>query len=26
LRKIMQDAKAPCWEPDQPSQGACPVK
>jgi multiple sugar transport system substrate-binding protein len=26
LRKIMLEAKAPCWEPDAPSQGACPVK
>lgn len=26
LRAIMQEAKAPCWEPDRPSSGACPVK
>ena len=26
LRKIMQEANAPCWEPDKPSAGACPVK
>ncbi len=26
LRKIMEEAKAPCWEPDRPSVGACPVK
>ena len=26
LRKIMQETGAPCWEPDQPSAGACPVK
>lgn len=25
LRKIMEEAKAPCWEPDRPSSGACPV-
>lgn len=26
LRKIMVEANAPCWEPDMPSKGACPVK
>lgn len=26
LRKIMEEAKAPCWEPDRPSVGACPVR
>ena len=26
LRKLMVEANAPCWEPDQPSAGACPVK
>lgn len=26
LRKIMVEANAPCWEPDAPSKGACPVK
>ncbi len=26
LRKIMQETGAPCWEPDKPSNGACPVK
>ncbi len=26
LRKLMQEANAPCWEPDKPSVGACPVK
>ena len=25
LRKIMQDTKAPCWSPDPPSSGPCPV-
>jgi multiple sugar transport system substrate-binding protein len=25
LRKIMTDANAPCWAPDAPSAGACPV-
>lgn len=25
LRAIMTQAKAPCWAPDAPSQGACPV-
>jgi multiple sugar transport system substrate-binding protein len=25
LRGIMKDAKAPCWAPDKPSTGACPV-
>lgn len=25
LRKIMVEANAPCWEPDKPSAGACPV-
>jgi multiple sugar transport system substrate-binding protein len=26
LRKLMVEANAPCWEPDKPSAGACPVK
>jgi len=26
LRKLMVEANAPCWEPDKPSVGACPVK
>ena len=26
LRKLMGEANAPCWEPDKPSAGACPVK
>ena len=25
LRAIMEEAKAPCWAPDAPSEGACPV-
>ncbi len=25
LRQIMVDAKAPCWAPDKPSDGPCPV-
>jgi multiple sugar transport system substrate-binding protein len=25
LRTIMRDTGAPCWSPDPPSQGACPV-
>lgn len=25
LRQIMSDTKAPCWSPDLPSTGACPV-
>ena len=25
LRKIMTDTNAPCWSPDPPSKGACPV-
>lgn len=25
LRGIMNDAKAPCWAPDKPSNGPCPV-
>lgn len=25
LRRIMTDAGAPCWAPDAPSEGACPV-
>lgn len=25
LRGIVNDAKAPCWAPDKPSTGACPV-
>nr|WP_309083737.1 ABC transporter substrate-binding protein [Chelativorans sp.] len=26
LRSIMEQAKAPCWLPDQPSDGPCPVE
>ena len=26
LRAVMTATNAPCWLPDQPSQGACPVK
>jgi multiple sugar transport system substrate-binding protein len=26
LRAVMNAAKAPCWAPDPPSQGVCPVK
>lgn len=26
LRRIINEADAPCWAPDQPSEGACPVK
>lgn len=26
LRSVMTAAKAPCWAPDPPSQGVCPVK
>jgi multiple sugar transport system substrate-binding protein len=26
LRTVMNAAKAPCWAPDPPSQGVCPVK
>lgn len=26
LRALMVEANAPCWEPDRPSVGACPVK
>jgi multiple sugar transport system substrate-binding protein len=25
LKAIMDEAKAPCWAPDKPSEGACPV-
>lgn len=25
LRSIMEEANAPCWAPDQPSDGPCPV-
>lgn len=25
LRKLIEQAKAPCWAPDKPSDGACPV-
>lgn len=25
MRRIMEEAKAPCWPPDEPSTGACPV-
>ncbi len=26
LRQLMIDANAPCWEPDEPSDGPCPVE
>jgi multiple sugar transport system substrate-binding protein len=26
MRTIMNDTKAPCWAPDKPSEGPCPVK
>jgi multiple sugar transport system substrate-binding protein len=26
LRAIMNEIRAPCWAPDKPSQGPCPVK
>ena len=26
LKGIMEQAKAPCWAPDEPSQGTCPVE
>jgi multiple sugar transport system substrate-binding protein len=26
MRGIMTETKAPCWAPDKPSEGACPVK
>jgi multiple sugar transport system substrate-binding protein len=26
LRNVLNAAKAPCWAPDPPSQGVCPVK
>ncbi|MCT8998708.1 ABC transporter substrate-binding protein [Chelativorans intermedius] len=26
LRAIMEEAGAPCWAPDEPSEGACPVE
>jgi multiple sugar transport system substrate-binding protein len=26
MRAIMNETKAPCWAPDKPSTGACPVK
>ncbi|MEP3274878.1 MAG: ABC transporter substrate-binding protein [Stappiaceae bacterium] len=26
LRKVMDEAGAPCWAPDAPSEGACPVE
>ncbi|MBS7701157.1 MULTISPECIES: ABC transporter substrate-binding protein [unclassified Chelatococcus] len=26
LKGLMEATKAPCWSPDAPSQGACPVK
>ena len=26
MRSIMAATKAPCWAPDKPSEGACPVK
>jgi multiple sugar transport system substrate-binding protein len=25
LRRIMDESGAPCWAPDAPSEGACPV-
>ena len=25
LRSVMEEAGAPCWGPDEPSEGACPV-
>jgi multiple sugar transport system substrate-binding protein len=25
LRRILEEASAPCWPPDQPSEGPCPV-
>jgi multiple sugar transport system substrate-binding protein len=25
LRRIMVETKAPCWQPDHASEGACPV-
>jgi multiple sugar transport system substrate-binding protein len=26
MRAIMTETKAPCWAPDKPSEGPCPVK
>lgn len=26
LRKLMDESGAPCWAPDEPSEGACPVE
>jgi multiple sugar transport system substrate-binding protein len=26
LEGLMNETKAPCWAPDKPSQGACPVQ
>jgi multiple sugar transport system substrate-binding protein len=26
LETLMKDTRAPCWAPDKPSQGACPVQ
>ena len=26
MRRIMTETKAPCWKPDAPSEGACPVE
>ena len=26
LRAIMEESKAPCWAPDAPSDGPCPVE
>ena len=26
LTAVIQQANAPCWAPDEPSQGACPVE
>ncbi|TIQ69989.1 MAG: carbohydrate ABC transporter substrate-binding protein, partial [Mesorhizobium sp.] len=25
LKALIDQAKAPCWAPDKPSEGACPV-
>jgi multiple sugar transport system substrate-binding protein len=26
LRNLMVQANAPCWAPDEPSEGPCPVE
>jgi multiple sugar transport system substrate-binding protein len=26
LKALIDQAKAPCWAPDKPSEGACPVE